>query len=509
MRTTEKVTVRPTKHQRYSFVVRWPGKNEAGEPIRVEKYFSNKTEANSWAKDRRAELGDVGESFGSISSTERAAVEFWRSFVASVPDAPPPPLLAILQEQAERWKATRSSVLVQAAVDAYEAAKTAEGLRPRSLQAIRTRCARFARDFEGRLICSITTAELSDWLLTLPARRHRGAEMRKAAMAGKPQQVGLLAKRNQRLALSGLFNYAKTRGWVRENPVTDASRPKPPKTRPGILRPGEVARLFAALEKAAPALVPFWAVRFFAGVREQECLRMDWSMIDLAAGEIHLPDTVTKTGHSRDVKIEPAAAAFLAPYAQPDGAIVTPSAMARVYHLRKAWRVLQAEDEAAKKKAKQDGVEAPRAFPVPMPANAARHSFATYHLAGFRHAGETSIQLGHGGSPELLHRHYKGIATEAEAKAFWSIRPTAPANVVPIGRPENAEDEQAAPSRTSAVVWPEPAALQAMLWGMPVVEIARAIGVSDVAVMKHAAKHGLAKPPRGHWLKHSPRKNAQ
>lgn len=111
---------------------------------------------------------------------------------------------------------------------------------------------------------------------------------------------------------------------------------------------------------------------------------------------------------------------------------MTASAMARIYHLKKAWHVLQAEDAAAAEAAKRIGEDAPRPFPVPMPANCARHSFATYHLLAFRHAGETSLQLGHGGSPELLHRHYKGIATEAEAKAFWSIRPTAAANVTSI-----------------------------------------------------------------------------
>jgi integrase len=219
----------------------------------------------------------------------------------------------------------------------------------------------------------------------------------------------------------------------------DAARPKPPKTRPEVLRPSDVARLFGALEKIAvernsPPLIPFWAVRFFAGVREQECLRMDWSMIDLAAGEIHLPDTVTKTGHSRTVKIEPALAAFLAPYKQSDGPLVTPSAMARIYHLRKAWRILQAEDAAAKEAGEQI-----RPFPVPMPANAARHSFATFHLLAFRHAGETALQLGHGGSPEMLHRHYKGIASEAEALAFWDIRPGAgPANVISIDQGDDA-----------------------------------------------------------------------
>lgn len=447
MRTTEKVTVRPSKHQDYrgGFVVRWPGQNGK----RMAKLFTNETEALAWARERRAELGDVGQSFGSITEPERAAVTFWRFFAASVPDTAPPALLAILQGYAETWKANRSSVTVAAAVDAYEVAKKAEGLRPRSLQAIRTRCARFVRDFGSRSISSITTAEISDWILSLPVLIHRGTVKGKPGKDAAPEQVGLLAKRNQRLGLSGLFNYAKTRGWVRENPVTDAARPKPPKTRPGVLRPSDVARLFGALEqiakvKNAPALIPFWAVRFFAGVREQETLRMDWSMIDLAAGEIHLPDTVTKTGHSRTVKIEPALAAFLAPFAQPDGPIVTPSAMARIYHLKKAWRILQGEDAAAKDAGKEI-----RPFPVPMPANAARHSFATFHLLAFRHAGETALQLGHGGSPEMLHRHYKGIASEAEALAFWTIRPTAdPSNVISID--QSTQAEKPAPKKKAA-----------------------------------------------------------
>jgi integrase len=436
MRTTEKVTVRTSKHKDYpgGFVVRWPG--QGGK--RMAKLFADETAANDWAKDRRAELGDVGQSFGSITEPERAAVTFWRGFVASVPDAAPPALLTILQECAETWKANRSSVTVAAAVDAYEVAKKAEGLRPRSLQAIRTRCHRFVLDFGSRSISSITTAEISDWILSLPVLIRRGPVKSVKLKPGKgaPAQVGLLAKRNQRLGLSGLFNYAKTRGWVRENPVVDAARPKPPKTRPEVLRPSDVARLFGALEKIAkvknaPALIPFWAVRFFAGVREQETLRMDWSMIDLAAGEIHLPDTVTKTGHSRTVKIEPTLAAFLSSYAKTNGPLVTPSAMARIYHLRKAWRILQNEDAAAIERGEEI-----RPFPVPMPANAARHSFATFHLLAFRHAGETALQLGHGGSPEMLHRHYKGIASAAEALAFWAIRPAAvPANVISIDQP--------------------------------------------------------------------------
>lgn len=487
MRTTEKVTIRETKHKDYpgGFVVRYPGPGGK----RVAKLFTNETDANDFAKDRRKELGDVGESFGSMGEEERAALTYWRGFVASVPEAPPPDLLTVLREYGDRWKASRSSVTVAAAVDSYEAAKKAEGLRRVSLDSIRTRCGRFARDFGARPISSITAAEISDWILGLAVSQVRGPEKRPKGNA--PAQVGLQSKRNHRLALSGLFNFAKSRGWVKDNPVTDAAKPRPPKTRPGILRPAEVARLFGALAAAAPSLVPFWSVRFFAGIREQEALRMDWSMIDLAGGEIHLPDGVTKTGRSRTVKIEPALAAFLAPHKQPDGPIAPATEMTRRYRLRLALRLLEAEDAKAAAKAAERGETPPRPFPVPMPANAARHSFATFHLLAFRHAGETALQLGHGESPEMLHRHYKGIASEAEAKAFWAIRPKGGAkNVVAFK-----------PAAKRAPKWPAPEELQKLLWQKPAVEIARMLGVSDKAVEKHAKKHGLLRPPRGHWLK--------
>ena len=41
------------------------------------------------------------------------------------------------------------------------------------------------------------------------------------------------------------------------------------------------------------------------------------------------------------------------------------------------------------------------------------------------------MQLGHGASPELIHRHYKGMATEAEAVELWKIAPAAaPENIL-------------------------------------------------------------------------------
>jgi integrase len=57
------------------------------------------------------------------------------------------------------------------------------------------------------------------------------------------------------------------------------------------------------------------------------------------------------------------------------------------------------------------------------PNNALRHSFASYHLAHYRNGGDTSIQLGHRGSLQMLHEHYNAVAKPADASAFWQIFP--------------------------------------------------------------------------------------
>ena len=55
-------------------------------------------------------------------------------------------------------------------------------------------------------------------------------------------------------------------------------------------------------------------------------------------------------------------------------------------------------------------------------ANGLRHSFGTYHYAMFESADKTSKQMGN--SPEIMHKHYKGLCSHAEAVKFWALRPS-------------------------------------------------------------------------------------
>ena len=64
-------------------------------------------------------------------------------------------------------------------------------------------------------------------------------------------------------------------------------------------------------------------------------------------------------------------------------------------------------------------------------ANALRHSFITYRLAQTKDMAEVALEAGN--SPTMIFRHYRELATEAEAKEWFGIVPAKGAvNVVPF-----------------------------------------------------------------------------
>ena len=179
---------------------------------------------------------------------------------------------------------------------------------------------------------------------------------------------------------------------------------------PVIMLPEEVGKFLHKIEEVAAPILPFWLIKFFAGIRDAEAARMDWSMIDMKTGFIHLPAAITKTGDARKVKIEPTLADWLAPLARKSGPLA-PATTPRRYWYKKVLRHLRKPETINGK---------PRVFVFP--SNAARHSFGTYHLFHFRDPGETAIQLGHKGNRRCSGSHYANSAAEEHAGAFWQIR---------------------------------------------------------------------------------------
>src|SRR2546423_713649 len=116
---------------------------------------------------------------------------------------------------------------------------------------LKSRLNRFADDFNGQLVATITTARLDEWLRGLNASP--------------------VTRNNYRRLLIVAFNYAVQHGYTTHNPAENTSKAKEKSGAPGILTVNETAQL---LEVAAPDVLPFVAVGAFAGLRRAELERL-------------------------------------------------------------------------------------------------------------------------------------------------------------------------------------------------------------------------------------------
>ena len=170
-------------------------------------------------------------------------------------------------------------------------------------------------------------------------------------------------------------------------------------------------REFAALLEAADAtLRAIIAISGLAGLRTEELLRLTWEDVWRVPGHIEVTAGKAKTRQRRLVEICPALAAWLEPF--------------RIMTTGKLWTLH------------------PNGFHIQMPAlckqvgidrktNGLRHAFCTYHFALNANENLTAQQAGN--SPAMIHAHYKGLATKAEAEKWFNVLPGRMAkNIIPL-----------------------------------------------------------------------------
>jgi integrase len=68
---------------------------------------------------------------------------------------------------------------------------------------------------------------------------------------------------------------------------------------------------------------------------------------------------------------------------------------------------------------------------VDWPQNALRHSFASYHLAHFKNAASTALELGHHDS-RVTFAHYRELVKPKEAARYWKLKPFKTTKIVPM-----------------------------------------------------------------------------
>lgn len=59
-------------------------------------------------------------------------------------------------------------------------------------------------------------------------------------------------------------------------------------------------------------------------------------------------------------------------------------------------------------------------------------------------------------------------------------------------------------AKKTKIEWPPKEELEKIIWEIPTIQLAKKLGVSDVAIAKQCKKLNIVKPPRGYWekLKH-------
>jgi len=246
----------------------------------------------------------------------------------------------------------------------------------------------FEKTFPGTAVCDLTKDHLD---LFMAGRSHLAAK----------------SKNHLRATVKMFLNWCIKKDYLPANhrlmDATGMKRQKADSGETDFYRPVEFR---AMLDAADDTMRPIIALQGLAGIRLQEAQRLTWQDVFSVAGHVAISATKSKTRSRRLVEICPALAAWIEPYRQHEGALWTQS--------RDTYHAAFVELREAQK--------------IPARKNGLRHGFCTYHFALHDNENLTAAQAGN--SPAVIHSAYKGLATKADAKKWFNVKPIRAANVI-------------------------------------------------------------------------------
>jgi len=334
---------------------------------RIRKGFKDLKEAQDFCREKRLELINRGVRALDLPDAVRVAalraMDILRGTGATIVQA--------AEEYAQRHPKTQGETFRQTC-DRYLANMDLEGRRQASIDDKRGKFARLCEGLGERPTIAIDRLDIEQWI----------AE--KGYRSGTAHAYTGTVK-----TLMAFF-----KGEKRQHRKADE---KPPET----WNVNTVATLFKNAQKSTPDLIPALAVLFFAGLRPNEMLRLNWQQIDMAGRVIRLTGDVTKTRTMRNVEITDNLLAWLTAY-RSTGPIVESLGCYR----QKRETLME-----------NCGIKT-------WPTDVARHTFATMLYNSIHDAAKVMSQLGHFGNPQTFVTHYKGVPVSAsDAADYWKICP--------------------------------------------------------------------------------------
>ncbi|NQX00576.1 site-specific integrase [bacterium] len=246
---------------------------------------------------------------------------------------------------------------------------------------------RFSEKVKGN-IADVTVADVNQFLTGL-------------------KKLGPVSKNGMRRNIVTMFGFAKRQGYLHPERKTAAELSesfKQPETEIEIFTPEEMERLLLTCHAR---ILPLVAIGGFAGIRSAEICRLHWEDIKWDRGHIEIAGRKAKTAARRIVPLTDNLKAWLTPWRDAKGEIITMSDSSGTLN-----------DVALKAK-----------IPGGWRQNALRHSFISYRVAETGDVARTSLEAGN--SPKMIFRHYREIVDEEVASKWFGITP--PENWEPSG----------------------------------------------------------------------------
>lgn len=338
-------------------------------------FFAQKEEAEENLRRREKEIRMYGEYFAEIPARQRViiadALQRLQSARCTITEA---------VDYFLKHRGVHTGVRkVKDCVQDLLASKAQENCRPRSLTQLRSSLGMFTAEFGDRWMNLIRPGEIEAWL--------------------GGHSWGPATRRSYLGDVRNLFSYALKRGYLSHDCSLSVAKPRLDDDPPGILTVDQCIELLRVTQEHVPRFLTFLVLCLFAGIRPEECARLNWDLINLEEKFIDVPAKISKTRRRRLVEIQPVLIQWLMLCKRID-APLPPVNLKRLFdrardlsNLRKCW-----------------------------PHDALRHSFASYHLAHFKSADRTATELGHG-STQMLFSNYRAIVRPAEAARFWELAP--------------------------------------------------------------------------------------
>jgi len=360
---------------------------------RLLKQFKKREDAEAWAdkvfRGQRLE----GEGFFELTDSERGEVAvnlpLLRERGISLTEA--------VQFVLKRMRPKELTKTVNEVVEELVASKAQRfergDLRERSYTDFAYRTRKFAASLGGRLVEEVTGGEVKAWLNAL--------------------KRGPRTNWNYMAVIGEVFRYAVQKRYAFSSPLdelTDVERKElcgsgDPKE-PCILRVEEAERLLrAALVNPDLDLLGAVVLGLFCGLRTEEIKRLDWDSVRMGETppDVVIGAKIAKKRRIRYVAIPPVALAWLSLVPSRTGQ-VTRSEHANDY--QKRFRKLHKLAGFAK-----------------WETNAMRHSFGSYHYALTGNSLETSRQLGHKASDQVLFDHYRALVSKEQGERYFALYP--------------------------------------------------------------------------------------